>query len=337
MNSATEKLSVLVIGVGSIGERHVRCFQTTGLWDVTACEPNAALAETIGGRYNCPYFTDLEVALEQGKYDAAVICTPAQTHIPIARTCVRRGLHVLIEKPLALQLDGIAELGVEAAVADRVIRVAYVTRAHETFIAMKALLEKGIVGQPRQVSVVAGQHFPTFRPAYREIYYAKHESGGGAIQDALTHQVHTVEWLVAPIARIFAYAEHQVLEGVEVEDSVNASGMLADGTMVGFSYNQFQAPNESSITVHGVQGSIRGELHNRRVGIMLAGETEWKWTDFAIGDRDTIFIAQARYFHDAVLGKPSPLSSLAEATQTLKVNRAMLESARTRREVVIEG
>ncbi len=337
MNSATERLSVLVIGVGSIGERHARCFQSTGLWDVTICEPNAALAETVASRYGCPFFTDLEVALEQGKFAAAVICTPAQTHIPIARTCVRRGLHVLIEKPLALVLDEIGELGQEAAVADRVIRVAYVTRANPLYEAMKAMLDRGIVGQPRQVSVVSGQNFPTFRPAYREIYYAKHETGGGAIQDALTHQIHTVEWLVAPIARIFAYAEHLVLEGVEVEDSVNASGMLADGSLVGFSFNQFQTPNESGITVHGTKGSIRAELQNRRVGVMLPGETEWTWTNFPAGDRDTNFVAQARSFYEAVMERPSLLSSLQEATQTLKVNLAMLESARTRREVVIGG
>ncbi|MBL9211920.1 MAG: Gfo/Idh/MocA family oxidoreductase, partial [Opitutaceae bacterium] len=74
--------SVLVIGCGSIGERHLRCFQRTGRCRVTACDTNAALLERIARTYAVPALSDPETALATGDFDAVVICTPAPFHIP---------------------------------------------------------------------------------------------------------------------------------------------------------------------------------------------------------------------------------------------------------------
>ena len=93
--------AILIIGVGSIGERHLRCFQGTGRCKVAACEPNEALRQTIGTRYGCDTYASWQDALSSAQWDAAVICTPAHTHIPIATAWVEKGVPVLIEKPLS--------------------------------------------------------------------------------------------------------------------------------------------------------------------------------------------------------------------------------------------
>ena len=72
---------------------------------------------------------------------------------------------------------------------------------------------------------------PTYRPAYREIYYKDRTTGGGAIQDALTHVLNASEWLVGPIRRIAVDAAHQVLEGTTVEDTVHV--MARHGGVLG--------------------------------------------------------------------------------------------------------
>ena len=58
-------LRVAIIGTGSIGERHLRCFQASGRAEVIACEPNRELGAGISERYGCPWFTTLEEALGQ--------------------------------------------------------------------------------------------------------------------------------------------------------------------------------------------------------------------------------------------------------------------------------
>src|SRR5688572_12399346 len=104
------KHRVLVIGVGSIGERHLRCFGATGRAEPGFVEINDTLRASIAERYAAAAaHADLDTALRE-RYGLAVIATPAPLHIPQARRLVEAGLHVLIEKPLSTSLDGIDDL-----------------------------------------------------------------------------------------------------------------------------------------------------------------------------------------------------------------------------------
>ncbi len=246
-------------------------------------------------------------------------------------------MSVLIEKPLSVSPDGIDELEAEIAERGAVVRVAYVHRSIAPVMAAREALRKGVIGDVRHVVMVGGQNFPKARPAYASTYYANRSHGGGCIQDALTHTMHAVEWLVGPIERVYCDASHEVLAAVKVEDTVNLTARLRGGVSAVFAMNQFQAPDELSLTFHGILGSVRAELHNQRVGTMLLGDAEWIWTDLPAEERDMMFIRQANAFLDAVEGKDDRLSTLSEAMQTLMVNLAALESADTRREVVVNS
>jgi len=324
--AAPNTLKILIVGVGSIGERHLRCFKNTGRCEVAFCETNPSLRAEVADRYGCPGFEDLEEALHTGIFSAAVICTPAPFHVPIAIKCVDAGLHVLIEKPLSTCSEGVDELIAMAQKANIEVRVAYIYRFLSAIRRAKELLSLGQCGLIRQVVVTSGQHFPSFRPAYRTIYYAKRESGGGAIQDALTHQIHAIEWLVSPAASVTCQAAHQVLEGVEVEDTVNLSLRLRDGTLASFALNQFQVINETVITFHGTNGSLRIELPSNRVGLVLRGEDTWNWEQLPPTERDIPFTDQALDFLGLLTGQVSHASSLSEAKQTLMANLAALQS-----------
>ena len=83
------------------------------------------------------------------------------------------------------------------------MQIAYVLRHHPATQRTRELLTEGAIGKLHQVTVVAGQHFPSFRPAYRDIYYARRETGGGAVQDAATHLFDIVQHLAGPLDWIF--------------------------------------------------------------------------------------------------------------------------------------
>ncbi len=315
---------VFVIGVGSIGERHVRCFQATGRAAVSIVETQAALAAEISQRYGVPAHRDLDAALAQ-RPTVAIIATPAPLHVPQARKLVEAGAHVLIEKPLSVSLDGVRALQVLAQERHATVGLAYVYRDFPVLAAMREALRSGRFGTPRQLTAVSGQHFPTYRPAYREIYYADRKIGGGAIQDALTHVINLGEWLVGPVERLVADAAHLVLPGVDVEDTVHV--LTRHGPVMGsYSLNQHQAPNESTISVNCDEGTIRCEIHNNRWMWMKKPGDLWQEEPFGPTERDTAFIAQAHAFLDAVEGKAPLLCPLEEGLQTLKVNLAIIES-----------
>ncbi len=325
---------VLIVGVGSIGERHLRCFKATGRAEVSFVEINEALRKTISERYEVRGFADLETAMAghadaldraPGRVTATVIATPADRHLEIATRLADVGVHLLIEKPLSTNTDGVDLLTELVSQRCLVVGVAYVLRCDPALAAMRAAVLSGRFGKPVEIVAVCGQHFPTYRPAYRDTYYVDRATGGGAIQDALTHVLNAGEWIVGPIARLVADAAHLVLEGVTVEDTVHV--LTRHGDVLGsYSLNQHQAPNEITLTVICEHGTVRWETHAHRWRWMMRRDELWHDEPHEPQPRDAMFVTQANRFLDAVEGQTSLLCSLHDGLQTLRVNLAALAS-----------
>lgn len=322
--------SILIIGCGSIGERHLRCFQATGRAKVTACEANPALLETIAKTYNVDALPDWRKSLGSGAFDAAVICTPAHFHVPIATELLQQGMHVLIEKPLSQSLTGVTELLRARDASGRKAAVAYVMHVSPLLRQVREFLLTNELGPVRLATHTSGQYFPGGRPAhavhYSKTYYRDRKTGGGAIQDALTHVANWMESVLGPTDSVLCDCAHQVLPEVTVEDTVNLSARHGD-VLVNYTLNQFQAPNESTLQFNTAKGSVKVEIHQRRWGIFRLGDRDWTWHEVPPGDRDTPFITQAGRFLDLIEGKAAEMCSLEAAVQTLRFNLAALASA----------
>jgi predicted dehydrogenase len=317
---------VLIIGVGSIGERHLRCFKATGRAEAGLVEINPALRDAIAKRYEvAEAFASLDAGIT-GKFDAAVVCTPAQLHVAMTRQFVEAGMHVLVEKPLSTNMEGISELKALVAKKQAVVSVGYVWRASPILAAMRNAIREGRFGTPVEAVVVTGSHFPTFRPAYRAIYYNHRNTGGGAIQDALTHMINAVEWLIGPVDRLACDVAHQVLDGVTVEDTAHL--LTRHGSVLAsYALNQHQAPTEVSITIVCDKGTVRFEPMQHRWRWMTEPNSTWHDETFPAAERDAMYIAQAHAFLDAVEGKCPVACTLEQGAQTLRVNLAALASA----------
>ncbi len=323
-------VEILVVGGGSIGERHLRCFQQIGC-EVALCEASEARRQEIVERYHLRRsFAAIEEAAKEPWHGIA-ICTPAHLHVEHASALAPATSAFLIEKPLCTRLEDIDKL--RSAMTDKVVQVAYVLRHHPAVQRIRAMLADGEIGTLHQVTVVAGQHFPTFRPAYRDIYYAKRETGGGAVQDAATHLFDLIQHFAGPLDWIFCDYAHQQLEGVEVEDTVHLIGRTAaiggSRVLVSLALNQFMAPNETHLQLNGSRGSLGLRLHEHKAGLFLHGDADWTWTEPLVTERDDLFRAQAESFLEAATGQRPPVCSLEDGARALRVNLAALESGAT--------
>ena len=146
-------------------------------------------------------YADLEAAVAD-RHDAAVVATPAHLHIPMATRLAEAGVPMLIEKPVSTSVEGIDQLRQLLRSRGLVAAVGYDLRAHPLLQEMKKAIASGRFGQPVQFIAACGQHFPTYRPAYREIYYRDRATGGGAIQDALTHILDAMEGRASPLCSL---------------------------------------------------------------------------------------------------------------------------------------
>src|SRR5687768_2288644 len=117
---------VLIIGCGSIGHRHVRALSASGRCRVTACDSRTDIVEAVGREFGIATKTDWAAALADASITGVVVATPARSHISLAIAALNSGRHVLIEKPLALELEEAHALLATRNQAGRFAAVAYV-------------------------------------------------------------------------------------------------------------------------------------------------------------------------------------------------------------------
>ena len=317
---------ILVIGAGSIGERHIRCFLKTGRARASVCEIDRALLGRMENDYDLSQsYGDLGDALSS-KPKAVVIAAPAHLHISMAIRAVEAGCHLLIEKPISTDISGVEDLKRRVLEQRLVAQVGYTFRHHPLVAKVKDEIVQGRWGLPLQLTIVSGQHFPAHRPAYREVYYARHETGGGAVQDGLTHFLDTAQWWLGSIDRLTGDMEHLSLKGVEVEDTVNVLARHGD-IMGSYHFNQHQYPNESVFTLVCERGTLRLELCANRLRIMDRPDGDWEEEISNAFKRDDTFVSQANSFLDAIEGQPSIACTIDEAKHTTSCHMALLEEA----------
>ncbi|MCB1232197.1 MAG: Gfo/Idh/MocA family oxidoreductase [Verrucomicrobiae bacterium] len=319
-------MNLLVIGTGSIGERHLRCFQQLGRCETIAfCETRDEQRAAIAERYGIPgelAFSNLDAALESERFDAAVIATPAPTHIPIGTRLAELGIHQLMEKPLSLSLEGVDAYARLIEERVLVVAVGYVHRAHPAVGAVKEALDSGRFGRPLQLRMSSGQAFAVLRPAYRDVYFAKSEMGGGAINDMITHLYNVGDWLAGPIEKIVTDADHQALDGVTVEDTVHSLTRQGYDVMGSYTLNLYQQPNEVLMTVVCEKGTVQIEYAKKRWSWMTEPGGEWHHEPVEMPEVDVMYRRQNAAFLNAIKGKGEVLCSLEDAIRTLHVNLA---------------
>ncbi|KPP85348.1 MAG: dihydroflavonol-4-reductase [Rhodobacteraceae bacterium HLUCCO07] len=111
------KTRVGLIGAGYIASWHADALRATEGVELTAvCDRSSSAARGIADGYGVQAFTDLDDMLAAGAVDAVHILTPPHLHHPLAMKCIKAGLHVLVEKPVALGADETREIA-EAAKA----------------------------------------------------------------------------------------------------------------------------------------------------------------------------------------------------------------------------
>ncbi len=190
--------SCLVIGTGSIGQRHVRNLaglQVPTVW-ATDTDPGRLASAAALGATPC---RDVEEGLAH-QPDLVLICTPPPLHVALARAALERGAHVFIEKPIADRTDEIPELLALAERSGRLITVGYMLRFEEGMRALRHLVVEGAIGKVLGIRAEFGQYLPDWRPSrdYRSMYTAHRDQGGGILLDA-SHEIDYVEWLVGPL------------------------------------------------------------------------------------------------------------------------------------------
>jgi predicted dehydrogenase len=323
-----KRRKILVVGCGGIGERHIRVLSHMDGVSVSVCDVNSALLERMQKVYRVDKVYGNWANADLDLFDAVIISTPANMHVPMIIDALNSNCHVLCEKPLSLSTEGIDNIKSLAQERNRIAGVAYIYRSMPGIRLMREKILSGEIGDIRSVSVITGSDFPFYRPDYRKIYYNHHSTGGGALHDAVSHMINLVEWCMGHVEGIYCIARHLVLPGVDVEDTVSCV-MTFDNTdaLCTLSLNQFQKKDEMLVEFAGTDGMIRFDGTSQKIGICKENSGDFVWSKPMSLSRDEYHELQFESFFNAIDNNEPFICTIEDAEVTLRTILAAHASA----------
>ena len=191
-------MRILVVGVGSIGQRHARIVHELG-HEVVPCDINPALVDEVCARHGLSeWYLDYREAVQRA-FDAVIVCTPNHLHAPVALAALEQSCHVLIEKPIAHTL---ADARAIVDAADRVGRVLLVGYVLRQWPGMQTLLEwmrNAHIGPVYAARVMLGA--PETLVFARSEYRQRPDTGSGVILD-YSHELDYLRLLLGEVRAV---------------------------------------------------------------------------------------------------------------------------------------
>lgn len=323
-------MQVMVVGCGSIGKRHLLNLMALGVNDVIACDPNENI-RTASEAMGISSYSDYHEALaENPNVTAAVICTPTSLHIEQASDLARRGIHLLIEKPLSHDVEGIAALVRSVNDNHLIGMMAMCYRFNPGLIAIKNMLMENRIGRVYSVRIAGGQYLPDWHPDadYREEYTARASMGGGVLLTNLVHSLDAVRWMFGECEEVqFMVKTVGDLE-IDTDDIAVGNLSLESGVVVQMYADFLQRNSQYRLEVIGQTGTIYWEYGDQTV--LLYSDGDWQSFPYPC-EPNQMYVDEMRAFVACCeQGVPSPVP-LIEGARDMVVLDAMRQSSVERR------
>jgi len=183
----------LIIGCGSIGERHLFNLKKLGINDIAVYDVNRKRLREISKKYQVQVYDDFKSSFGF-KPDISLVCTHPFHHLKHTSESLKNGTHVFVEKPLSSSLTGVEKMLNMADSMGLKVSVGYNTRFEKGLNYLRNKLKK-IPKNPLSISCQFGNHLKFWRPGtdYKNHYILK--KGGGIILDD-SHEYDYVRWLI---------------------------------------------------------------------------------------------------------------------------------------------
>jgi len=340
-------MKILMVGLGGIGQRHVRNLRflmgsdveiiayryrnnPQVLTDQLRVEPGGMLIE----KYAIRVYDNIDRAIDE-KPNAVFVCNPSSLHIPVALKAAQVGCNLFIEKPLSHNLEQVEELIniVESQNAKAV--VGYQMRFHPCLLHLHSLMLVQGVGKIIAVRVEVGDYLPGWHTYedYRQMYAAREDLGGGVILTQI-HELDYIYWLFGLPTRVFSMGGHLSSLDIKVEDTVDIlMECVVDNRPVPVSVHLdfVQRPSKRVCEIIGDAGKIIVDISGLTLQKFDALGNLSEAVSYEGFDRNQLFIDELKYYFEYLQGNEGPVVTIQEAAQSLRIALAAKESLLTRK------
>ena len=313
---------VLIVGLGSIGKRHLRLARNL--------IPNAEIAvlrhrECTGIPEHADHvFSQLDQAIAFAP-QVAVIANPAPYHLSCAVPLARAGVHLIVEKPLATSTEGVPELIEIGRMGGLTLMTGYNLRYSPSLIKFKEFIDDGVIGDIWSIQCEAGQYLPLWRPDadYRDGVSARLALGGGALLE-LSHELDYLRWIFGEAEWVQATLSKQSDLEIDVEDSVSMDMQFArqtTGTSPIASVNLSLLRHDACriCTVVGKLGCLKWDGIAGSVELFSSGGERWVEMFRHVSPRDETYEAQWRCFLQYVTSHAKSIAGAIDGFQVMRL------------------
>ncbi|MEP6650472.1 MAG: Gfo/Idh/MocA family oxidoreductase [Lapillicoccus sp.] len=262
----TSPVRAVVVGCGDISAVHLAALRDLdGVELVGVCDVDGDRAAAAAAARDVPAYTDHREMLAALEPEVAHVCTPHDQHTLVAVDCIERGVHVVLEKPVAHTLAE-AQKVLDASPAKPATKVAvcFQNRYNRASQEAHRLLRSGALGEVRGASATVAWHRTPEYYARSPWRGERRQSGGGVLMNQAIHTLDLLQWFLGPVSQVGSRIGTLALgDYVDVEDTAQlvmdhetGSRSVLFATVV----NSTDAPVTIEIDTERAHLLIRGDL-----------------------------------------------------------------------------
>jgi len=321
---------VAVMGTGSIGLRHCKVLtQMAGVRSIAVPRRPERVQELREAGFIA--VQDLDDAVCLGAR-LCIIATDTGRHVEDGVRAVERGLHLLVEKPLATDAAEARQLCAKAAAASRKLFVGCIMRFSRSLNTFREMLSS--VGRIHSVRIECQSYLPHWRPTrdYRESYSAR-SAEGGVLRD-LVHEIDYAGWLFGWPHALQAKVKNLGRLGIEADETADLLWETSVGGLVSVRLDYLATPPRRRMTAYGERGTIEWDGIANRVSLHRGHDP---FEERVIPQtKDEMVLEQARAFLQAERDGGDPRLACAEdGVRALAVCDAARRAEASRREEAV--
>lgn len=324
-------LGVAIHGAGWVAAEYLKAVKQNAHAEVrvvSSRRAESARARLAEASIEADVETDLEKVLRRPDVDVVAICTPNERHPEETIAAAQAGKHVIIEKPVAMDVASLHRMRDAVRAAGVKTVVGFVLRWHPLFRTVKALVQDGALGA---VFLAETGYYSQIGPWYTGFEWARTRAQGGSnLLFAGCHAVDALRWFAGDVAEVSAFETRGHDAAWEYAPTIAATMKLASGGVAVLT-SSFEVPMPYTFPVqlHGTKGAFRdGKLYSKE---KLPGQTDWMTVPtLSLGSADVSFFpfgALVDHFTECILTDTESHCNLEDAVKTHEVCLAADRSA----------
>ena len=328
--------SVLIVGYGSIGKKHLENFLQFKDIQLTVYTKRNDLQLL---RENGIKISDSLTECLKENPDVGVITNETSLHIPIAIKLAKEGLDLFLEKPLSNSLKDVEKLRAIVKKKKLITQMGCNLRFHPCIKKIKSLIEHQKIGRIISAQVQNYSYLPDSHrwEDYRKSYAARKDLGGGVILTNAIHEIDYLYWFFQEVENVISISGKFSDLDIKAEDYVSGLLKFKNKIIGELHMDYFQRPDFRSCKIRGTKGEIYWNSDDNCVNIYNINKKKWevKFDNGFSHNLDTYssYVEELKHFLKCVKHRKETINDLEQGVRTLKIALAIKKASKLMKSV----